>query len=322
MSEKNKILVILGPTASGKSDIAVTLAKKFNGEIISADSRQVYKGMDIGTGKITKKEMGGIKHYLLDVANPKRRFTVSEYLSLTEKAIAEILKSGKLPIICGGTGFYIDALLGDKQIPQVPPNPKLRKQLEKKSAEELFKILKRLDPQRAKNIDAKNPRRLVRAIEIAKKLGQVPPLRSNFAEATPNTQGSAGQAKYEALKIGTKIDKEELKNRINIRLIKRIKSGMINEARKLHAQGLTFKRMREMGLEYGALADFLDKKISKKEMIERLQKEISHYAKRQMTWFKRDKNTIWLSPKSKQIEKEVKKFLLRGRFEKRHPAKI
>jgi tRNA dimethylallyltransferase len=126
---KPKIIVILGPTASGKSDIAVQLANKFNGEVISADSRQVYKGLDIGTGKITKKEMRGVKHYLLDVASPKKRFTASDFVNLTNLTAVQIVKSDKLPIVCGGTGFYIDALLGDKQIPEVPPNPKLRKEL-------------------------------------------------------------------------------------------------------------------------------------------------------------------------------------------------
>ena len=317
MSEKNKIVVILGPTASGKSDFAVKLAKKFNGEIISADSRQVYKGLDIGTGKITKKEMKGVKHYLLDVADPiprhssgQERFNASDYKKLAEKAIGEILAKGKIPIICGGTGFYIDALLGNKQIPEIPPNEKLREKLEKKSAEELFKILQKLDLERAKNIDAKNPRRLVRAIEICKALEKVPPLH----------QGSAEQAKYKVLKIGIApikkelthpqtpslklregakgesyiFDEKTLKNRINKRLEKRVKQGMILEAKNLHRKGLSFKRMRELGLEYGALAGFLEKKITKKEMVERLQKEIWHYAKRQMTWFKKDKNIIWL----------------------------
>lgn len=278
--DKPKIIVILGPTASGKSDLAVGLAKKFNGEVISADSRQVYKGLNIGTGKITRKEMRGVKHYLLDVASPKKRFSASEYKKLAEEAIQKILAKKKIPIICGGTGFYIDALLGDKQIPEVPPNPKLRRQLEKKSVEELFEILKKLDPDRAKTIEAKNPRRLVRAIEICKAIGKVPKFESRGMN-------------YEVCKIGIKIPEVELRDRINIRLNKRIKAGMINEARKLHKQGLTYKRMQELGLEYGALADFLDKKISKEEMAQRLQKEIWHYAKRQMTWFKKDKNTIW-----------------------------
>ena len=169
MSEKKqKIIVILGPTASGKSGLAVKLAKKIDGEIISADSRQVYKGMDIGTGKIIKKEMFGIPHYLLDIKNPKKQFTVMEFKKLAEKKIAEILKKKKIPIICGGTGFYINSVVDDIDFPEIKPDKKLRKELEKKPTEELFKILKKLNPTRAKNIDSKNKRRLIRAIEIAR----------------------------------------------------------------------------------------------------------------------------------------------------------
>ena len=308
--KRPKIIVILGPTASGKSDLAVILAKKYNGEVISADSRQVYKGLDIGTGKITKGEMRGVRHHLLDVANPRKQFTASDFVRLTNLTVVKIVNENKLPIICGGTGFYIDAILGDKQIPEVPPNDKLRKELEKKSTEELFKMLKKLDPERAENIDSKNPRRLVRAIEICNKLGKVPSLQNlNSKSEIIN--------KFEVLKIGIKIEKKELKDRINKRLEKRIKIGMIAEAKRLYANGLSYKRMRELGLEYGRLADFLEDKISKQEMIEKLKTEIWHYAKRQMTWFKKDKSIRWftlseiegLPPQITSIQKEVNKFI-------------
>ncbi len=319
---KARIIVIVGPTANGKSDLAVRIAKKVNGEVISADSRQVYKGLDIGTGKITKREMQGVAHHLLDVADPKKQFTVSDYVKSTNGLIRQIVNSGKTPIVCGGTGFYIDALLGDKQVPEVPPNLKLRKELENKSTEELFKILEKLDKRRAKEIDAKNPRRLIRAIEICKALGKVPPLRQDYA----------GQAKFKIFKIGVMpmkraahplnplpkggerkrisgsqsplpseggmgvgfLDEEKLKQRINKRLRDRIKKGMIKEAENLYMGGLSYKRMRELGLEYSALADLLQKKITKSEMITRLETEIWHYAKRQMTWFKKDKSIRWV----------------------------
>lgn len=302
MSEKNskpKIIVILGPTASGKSDTAIELAKKFNGEVISADSRQVYKELDIGTGKITKKEMRGVPHYLLDVFNPKKRFTVSNYKKIAEKKIEKILERKKIPIICGGTGFYIDSLLGDKQIPEVPPNIKLRKKLEKKTTEELFEILKKLDPMRASNIDAKNPRRLVRAIEICKTLGSVPP---RFSKATRDKT-------YDVFKIGIKIKDKELKERINIRIEKWLKMGLLKEVKDLHKKGLSWKRMGEIGLEYKIVSLFIQNKITRPEMIERMQKETWSYAKRQMTYFKKDKNIIWLSPKINLLEKEIKNFL-------------
>lgn len=295
--EKRKVIVIIGPTATGKSGLAVELAKKFNGEIISADSRQVYKGLNIGTGKITKREMQGVPHYLLDVANPKRRFTVAEYKKLAEKILPYMVVRNKLPIIVGGTGFYIEALVDDLNLPEVPPNLGLREKLEKKSTEELFKILQKLDPKRAKNIDYKNPRRLIRAIEIAKHLGKIPPYTLNPSGYTP-------------LFIGLDLPDKKLKQKIKKRLEERIKKGMISEAKKLHKNGLSYKRMRELGLEYKFLADFLEKKITKKEMTERLEKAIWQYAKRQRIWFKRDRRILWFRPdEQKKIEQEIKKFL-------------
>ena len=297
MSEKAKIIVVLGPTASGKSDIAVRLAKKFNGEIISADSRQVYKGLDIGTGKITKKEMKGVKHHLLDVTNPKKRFTASDFVKLTNGPIGTTIGKGKVPIICGGTGFYIDALLGDKQIPEVPPNLKLRKELEKKSVNELFEILKKIDLERARNIDAKNSRRLIRAIEICKALGKVPKFQ------IPNN-------KYQTLKIGIRMGDRELKERINKRIKKWFKQGLLKEVRGLHKKGLSWKRMSEIGLEYKIVSLFLQNKISEKNMVERMQTETWQYAKRQMQWFKNDNKINWFGPKeTKQIEKFARNFL-------------
>ncbi len=299
-NKKPKVLVVLGPTASGKSDLGVELALKLNGEVISADSRQMYTGLDIGTGEITKTEMKGVPHYLLDVAPPEKVFTVSDFKILGEGAMNQILEKGKLPIICGGTGFYIEALLGETSIPEVPPNPELRKELEEKTSEELFGILQKLDPERAETIDAKNKRRLVRAIEIVKAIGKVP-------------KYEARDTKYDVLKIGIKIPDEELKKRINIRLEKRIEMGMIEEAERLHnppaGGGVSYERMRELGLEYGALADFLDNKITKEEMIARLQTEIWQYAKRQMTWFKTDKTIKWFDPKDPLVPEEVKRFL-------------
>ena len=177
MESKRKIIVILGPTASGKSALAVKIAKKINGEIISADSRQVYKGLDIGTGKITRKEMGGVPHYCLDVVSPKKIFTVADFKKCAEKAIEKIFAKNKIPIIVGGTGLYIQAVVDNIVLPEVKPNWRLRKELEKKTTEEMFKMLKKLDPERAKNIDAKNPRRLIRAIEITKEIGKMPKLK-------------------------------------------------------------------------------------------------------------------------------------------------
>ncbi len=303
---KPRLVVILGPTASGKSAFAVKLARKlartkwggFNGaEIISADSRQVYKGLNIGTGKITKREMRSVHHHLLDVANPKERFTVVEFQKLAREKIAEIFSRGRLPILVGGTGFYIEAVINNVVLPDVSPNPKLRARLRGQTAETLLNMLMKLDPSRARSVDQKNPRRIIRAIEIARSLGSVPPIEKS---APP----------YNILQIGLTLPPEELKKKIAGRLDSRLKIGMIAEAKHLHAKGLSWKRMEELGLGYRCLALFLQSKLSKPEMIAKLQTEIWHYAKRQMTWFRRDKKIKWQNPaEQNKIEKEVRGFL-------------
>lgn len=279
---KQKIIVIVGPTASGKSALAVKLARKIGGEVISADSRQVYKGLNIGTGKITKKEMRGIPHHLLDVISPKKIFTAQDFVERGRAAIDAILKRGKVPIICGGTGFYIDVLLGRITLPNVPPNPKLRQQLAKKSTSQLFTMLKKLDPRRAKNIDANNPVRLVRAIEIALKLGKVPLISRLHLDML-----------YDAEWVGIKPSDRLLRANIHRRLLQRMKQGMIAEARTLHKQGLSYKRMHELGLEYRYLALLLQNKIMKKEMPTQLENGIWDYARRQMRYWKRNKEIVW-----------------------------
>ena len=289
-----KLIVILGPTASGKSDLAVKLAKKFNGEIVSADSRQVYKRMNIGTGKITKKEMKGIPHHLLDIVSAKKRFSAAQYQKLAIKTIKKILEKEKIPFLVGGSPFYIYSIVEGWQFPKLKSNWKLRRKLEKKSVEELFKMLKKLDAQRAKTIDKKNKRRLIRAIEIAKKLGKVSKLKKN--------------PQFKCLFLGIEKSKKELKNLIEKRLLKRIKKGLINEVKKLKKQGLSWKRLESFGLEYKWISYYLQKKINEQEMIFKLQKDIEHFAKRQITWFKKDKRIIWLSS-FKLAKKLIKKFL-------------
>lgn len=293
---QKKIIVILGPTATGKSELAIKLAKEFNGEIISADSRQVYRGMDIGAGKVAKKDREGIPHHLLDVTSPKRRFTVSQYKKLAEKAINKILEKKKTPILCGGTGFYIQALIDGITIPEVSPDWKLRKKLEQKSVEELYLTLKRLDPARARNIERKNPRRLIRAIEIVSKTKKtIPPLKKI-------------PLPYPVLIIGMKKPKKELKKSIEARLFKRLKKGMVAEVNKLHKIGISWKRLEEFGLEYRWISRYLQKKISYKEMVKRLKKDIERFAKRQITWFKRDKRIRWV-PTTSQTYKYVRKLV-------------
>ena len=293
---KPRILVIVGQTASGKSALAVRLAKKLNGEVISADSRQVYTGLDIGTGKITKQEMRGIPHHLLDVADPRGQFSVAQYRELAQHSLRYIGAKNKLPIVVGGTGFYIDVLTGLVSLPDVPPDKKFRKRLESKSAGALFKILKNKDPRRAGTIDPNNKVRLVRALEIIKTLGQVPTRR----RGTSTT--------YEFMYIGFKPD--NLEKSIYDRLIKRLPS-MIKEAKKLiRLRAISYRRMHELGLEYRYLGLYLQGRLSKQQMVEKLYAEIRHYAKRQMTWFKRNKKIKWFKLKElKEIEKYVRMHL-------------
>ena len=292
----NKIIVILGPTSSGKSDVAVRLAKKFNGEIISADSRQIYRGLDIGTGKITTKEQKGIKHYLIDNASPRTKYNAAKFKRDAEKIMKDILRRGKLPIICGGTGFWIKAVVDDVSYPEVKPDWVLRNKLRNYAAEKLFSMLQKADPERAKNIDAKNKVRLIRAIEICKKLGKVPT--------------SVGNNNYCSLQVGIKLSKEKLRKNIEKRLRKRFELGMIEEVENLHLkEKLSWKKIESFGLGYLWIPKFLRGEIrTEKELFEKIFQAEKDYAKRQMTWFKKDSRIKWLSD-YKNIEKTVKLFL-------------
>lgn len=317
-----KILVIVGPTATGKSDLAVHLARTlhptYKGEVVSADSRQIYQGLDIGTGKITVKEMRGIPHYMIDVVSPFRsttsarsgqKYTVAHYQKDATRVLEKILSKQRsdmtnpLPIVCGGTGFYIQALIDGTVLPEVPPNLALRKKLASKSADELFSILKERDPARAATIDPRNSHRLIRALEIVEAIGKVPQIQKSVVATSA----------YNTLFIGVTRSPDMLRKRIDTRLTSRLKAGMLAEAKRLHARGLSWKRMEELGLEYRYMAIHLRGTISHEEMVQKLRTEIWRYAKRQMTWFRRDKRIHWfdLGEKSaiKKIEKEVVVFL-------------
>ncbi|MBI2024469.1 tRNA (adenosine(37)-N6)-dimethylallyltransferase MiaA [Candidatus Giovannonibacteria bacterium] len=280
---KNQVVAIVGPTASGKSDYAVRLAKKIGGEIISCDSRQVYKELTIGTAKISPMEMKGIPHHCINLTSVKKVFTVMDFMKCADGSITSILSRGKVPILVGGTGFYMQSLLDGLIFPQVPPNLKLRRKLEKESAEKLYQILQKKDPARARTIERKNKRRLIRALEIIEALGKVPELGRD-----PKL------SKYNVKYIGIKRNAEDLSKRIEQRTKKMLDRGLIRETKKLRDIGLTWKRIYELGFEYKYPALYLQKKISKKEMIESINRESIKYVRRQMLWWKKDKRIKWL----------------------------
>lgn len=278
-----KVIALVGPTSSGKTALGVFLAQKLGGEIISADSRQVYRGLDIGTGKVTKKEMAGVPHHLLDIVSPKTIFNASDFVHTGEKALQKIISQNKLPLVVGGTGYYVDALLGRIVLPEVAPNDALREKLEKKTTEQLFALLQKKDPARAKTIEPEHRRRLLRALEIAEALG---------ANPTPSAV-----KKYDVLWLGIAVPQATLEKRIRERLLARIQQGMVAEAVRLHNQGLSYKRMETLGLEYRSLARLLQKQITKEEFVVELERAIQHYAKRQARWFKRNPGIKWVKNK-------------------------
>lgn len=288
MPDKNLMIVIVGPTASGKSELAVRIAKKVEGEIISADSRQIYKGLDIGSGKIEGKWRGGkfiyknVPHYLIDEASPRVQYSVARFQKKARATLDDIFARGKTPIICGGTGHWIDAVVFSQVLPAVKADSKLRARLAKLSTAQMFAKLQKLDPARAKNIDSKNPRRLMRALEIVMTTGKpVPKLQSTSA--------------YTVKWIGLNPEMEILEKKIAKRLNERIKQGMIKEVQKLRNSGISWKRLESFGLEYKFCALHLQGKISLEEMRALLLIAIRQYAKRQMTWWKRNKDIKWQS---------------------------
>lgn len=303
-----KLLVILGPTATGKTDLALQLAKKFNGELVSCDSRQVYKGLDIGTGKYPSKkskikrqkncwEINGIKIWMYDVEAPKKQYTVFNYVKDANKVIEEILKRKKLPIVVGGTGLYLKALLYGLQNLAIPIDIKLRKVLEKLSLQKLQNKLQILSPkkwEKMNNSDRQNRRRLIRQIEISFTSEESLPF--DFAQGERATIRGGLSFKYDVLIIGLTASRDVLYKRADERVLARIKQGMIEETIKLHKKGLSFRRMRQLGLEYGVLADYLDGKIKDtNELIKIMQGKIHGYIRRQLTWFAKEKDVHWFN---------------------------
>lgn len=310
-----KLLCIVGPTATGKTDVALEIAKKFNGQLVACDSRQVYQGLDLGTGKEANQNqtvskhtgywiLDGIKVWLYDQTSFKKQYTISDYRKDAAKAVHTISAQYKLPIIVGGTGFYLDGVLKGIDTDSIPENTALREILEALSLEEVQDRLKKRSPElfeELNNSEKHNQRRLTRKIEVLEYLG-------SRDQAKKPSKGLTDE--YDILKIGLTAGKNILDKRIEGRVIKRVEQGMIEETEELIKKGLTFDRMRQLGLEYGVIADFLEGVIgSKVEFIYILQQKIKQFAKRQLTWFKRDKEIVWIDITDKNYLQKVEKLV-------------
>jgi len=295
--KKTKIITIVGPTASGKTALSITLAQRFSGEIISADSRQVYRGLDLGSGKISREEMAGIPHHLLDVADPTTIvYTAQDFATAARAAATAMIERGKVPIVVGGTFLYLEMFLGKMSAPAVPPNLPLRTELETLTNPELYQKLALLDSARAEGIDKDNPRRLIRAIEIATALGHV-----------PNVQP---EALYNVLTIGLSLPKETLHSNIEKRLKLRLEAGMVTEVENLLALGVSFERLEALGLEYRYITRYLKGEIDYETMCTEILNKSKQFAKRQLTWLKRDDSINWFEPKNTEaIFSTVQPFL-------------
>jgi len=316
-----KIITIIGPTASGKSDLAVKIAREFNGEIVSADSRQIYRGMDIGTAKPpsdggfaanpksqtpkSKKNRnyfsGGIRHYLIDNKNPDQDYSAGQYKKDALGAINKIIKSGKLPILVGGTGLYVDAVVKNLEFPRVKENKKLRARLEdeinSKGLGFVFKELVRLDPEAAYIIDPKNPRRVIRALEVALTLGK--PF---------SAQRKTGESLYNTLEIGIAVPRRELKEKIAKRTKQMVKDGLVGEVEVLAKRyGPNCKAFDAIG--YREIIDYLRGEISLAEAMEQINKNTWHYARRQIAWFRKNHEVCWIR-NPREVSSLVRNFVI------------
>ena len=292
---KPKVIVICGPTASGKTSLSIELAKKINGEIISSDSMQIYKDMDIGTAKPSKKEMQGIKHYLLDFVEPSQRYSVADFKKDAEKAIEEILSKGKVPIVVGGTGLYVDSLIYGIEYQDIQFDAQYRTELEKRTEQEglekLYEEAKKIDPQAIEKISSNDKKRILRILEIYRATGK------NKTEQEAESRKNGVKYDYKVFTINR--DREKLYERINKRVDIMIEQGLIQEVETLLKKYDEFPTAMQ-GLGYKEVVEYLQGKTSKEEMIDKIKMETRRYAKRQITWFKKNKQTIWIGPQDLQ----------------------
>ena len=294
--DKPKVLVICGPTASGKTSLSISLAKKINGEIVSCDSMQIYKEMDIGSAKPTVEEMQEIKHYLVDFVSPEKRYSVSEYKEDASKAIEEIINKGKTPIIVGGTGLYLNSLIYNIQYNEMEVDLNYRRELEKEAEEYGLEVLynraKEIDPEAMEKVSANDKKRITRVLEIYNATGR---------NKTELEKKSRKEVPYNYLIFGINMERSILYDRINKRVDIMLEQGLIEEVKNLINKYSNMPTAMQ-GLGYKEVKEFLDGNISKEEMIEKIKMETRRYAKRQITWFKRIENIIWLDGLNKTEE--------------------
>ncbi|HBE28195.1 MAG TPA: tRNA (adenosine(37)-N6)-dimethylallyltransferase MiaA [Ktedonobacter sp.] len=296
----SKLIVVLGPTASGKSSLGISLAQRFHGEVVSADSRQVYRGLDIGTAKVTAAEQALVPHHLLDIVDVKETYTVSQFQRQAIVAINTIAARGSQPFLVGGSPHYIQAVVDNLDIPAIPPQPALRAELEARSLVDLLAQLEELDPQSAAVIDRNNPRRVIRALEVCLISGK--PFSEQRKIATPL---------YNSLLLGLHWPRPELYQRIDQRVDERMQQGMVQEVRDLLARGVSHERLEALGLEYRFISRWLRGEFpSEHGMVERLKYAIHDFTRRQLTWFRKDSRIVWIEgDHPEHAEKLVQAFV-------------
>ncbi len=311
MEPKSKVIVICGPTASGKTALSIELAKTINGEVISADAMQIYKDMDIGTAKPTKEEMQGIQHYLLDFISPDERYSVAQYKQDAKKAIKEILQKGKKPIIVGGTGLYVDSLIYEIEYNDIELDENYRKELEeiaeKQGLEILYKKALDIDPIAMEKISENDKKRIMRVLEIYKATGKTKTQQEIESRQKP--------IEYDYKVFAINWDREKLYQRINKRVDIMIEQGLIEEVKNILEKYNKFPTAMQ-GLGYKEVVDYLNGIYTKEEMIEKIKMETRRYAKRQLTWFRKNKQTTWLEG-TNEIQNNVNIILEVSNIERR-----
>lgn len=296
-----KVIVILGTTACGKSGLGVALAKQFDGEIVSADSRQVYRGLDLGTGKITPQEMEGVPHHLLDVVNPGEPYSVAQFQQAAYAALDDIISRGRLPFLVGGTGLYLRAVTEGFTFVDAPPDPALRAELEGKSSRELYELWQVNTGQTLNHSEQNNHQRLVRLVE----------------KALSGERGEAPQLpRYDCLLLGVNYPREEVCRRIDRRLLARLEAGMVEEVAGLRDKGVPDDFLERLGLEYRYILWYLTGRLESREaLVQELGQAIKRFAKRQVVWFKGDRDVLWLDMLADplaQATQAIQSFLCAG----------